>query len=400
MRVSPFAVAGTVAVALAVLISCGKNPTRPSVSMVVGQVSSPANNAQVAYASQPITLTVANGVTTGGSSPAYSFEVATDSAFANTVYTKTGVAQGSGSTSQTINSLNASTTYYWRAQLTSNGQGGPYTPVQSFTIGPPITIQTPAPVSPLGGTSSGLLTVTNSGRSGPAGPITYEFDVSTSSNFSSLAYTTIVPEGPNGQTSASVPSTALVNQATYYWRAKGLDQTNGVSSSFSASQSFQFVGFDMTQAHIYDSPSDLGSWPATATITMADTAGPYIDVDFDKRDGPNRWPDEPFGGGTIEYTLGMCLNIGGQWDCSAVVQFWNGRDIDAGGSVNQVGLNWFYDQRWGPLIGHQPAQGELVGLFVGSGNLRDRTAPGYVDCPTVCERSNVVLVPWGTNYQK
>jgi hypothetical protein len=385
---------------LAAFFGCGKNPAQPSASMVVGQTVSPPNGSTVAFASQPITLTVANGVSTGSSSPTYSFEVATDSGFANKVFTKDGVAQGSGSTSTAAGTLSASTTYYWRARLVTDGQGGPYTTVQTFAVGPPITIQVPGVISPAGGSSSGALTVSNSSTAGPAGPLTYRFDVSATSNFASLVFTTVVAEGGNGQTSVSVPSTALVNQATYYWRAEAMDQANGVTSSFTGAQSFQFIGFDMRQAHIFDAPSDLGSWPQTANITSISTSGPFVDVDFDKRDSSDRWPDEPFGDGSIEYTLGMCLNINGQWDCSAVVQFWYGRELDAGGNVNEIGLNWFYDQRWGPMIGHQPSPGETVGIFVGAGNLRDRTAPSFADCPRICERSDVVLLPWGTNYNK
>jgi hypothetical protein len=118
-------------------------------------------------------------------------------------------------------------------------------------------------------------------------------------------------------------------------------------------------------------------------------------VDFDKRNGPNRWPDVPFGTGSLQYTLGLCLNLfgRGQWYCSAVIQYWFGRDN--GASVH-VGRDWYYDPvRWGPLAGYQPANGELVGIFVGAGNLRDKSdgSGSYV-----LERSNVLLVPFGGQF--
>jgi len=154
----------------------------------------------------------------------------------------------------------------------------------------------------------------------------------------------------------------------------------------------------MRQATIHSSPADLGSWPETAKITRVFLNPNGVEVDFDRRLGPTRWPDEPFGKGSIEYTLGMCLDLSGHWHCSAVVQFWYGRELTAGGRPDEIGRNWFYDPaRWGPMTGHQPATGEVVGLFVGAGNLRGRSAPGYVLCPRVCERSNVVLVPWSTD---
>jgi hypothetical protein len=149
----------------------------------------------------------------------------------------------------------------------------------------------------------------------------------------------------------------------------------------------------MRTAAIWDNPQDLGSWPATATITSVQFTSDAFLVDFDKRTGPGRWPDVPFGTGNLEYTLGMCVNISGQWNCSATVQFWYGRDLTASGRPNEIAINWWYDRRWGNLMGYQPAMGETVGIFVAAGNLRDS---GNV---AVKERSNVVLMPFGGSYQ-
>jgi hypothetical protein len=88
----------------------------------------------------------------------------------------------------------------------------------------------------------------------------------------------------------------------------------------------------------------------------------------------------------------MCLQINKQWYCSAAIQFWFGRDLEAGGSMNMIGEDWFYDGRWGPMAGYQPRIGELVGIFVGAGNLRD-SANWKIE-----ERSNVLMIPFGTNY--
>jgi hypothetical protein len=89
----------------------------------------------------------------------------------------------------------------------------------------------------------------------------------------------------------------------------------------------------------------------------------------------------------------MCLNINRQWYCSAVVQFWHGRDLAASTPPSYVSRNWFYDGRWREMQGYQPANGELVGLFAGTGNLRDKGFPAG-SCPQICERTNVVIVPW------
>ena len=75
------------------------------------------------------------------------------------------------------------------------------------------------------------------------------------------------------------------------------------------------------------------------------------------------------------------------------MQFWFGRELTASTPPSYVGRNWFYDGRWAPIVGYQPQNGETVGLFVGSGNLRDAAFTGP-SCPMVCERSNVAMVPW------
>jgi hypothetical protein len=140
-----------------------------------------------------------------------------------------------------------------------------------------------------------------------------------------------------------------------------------------------------------NSPLDFASWAETARITSVNI-GDRIVVDFDKRTGPDRWPDTPFGAGSLEYTLGMCVNVNAHWFCSAVVQFWYARELEAGGRPSDVGFEWFYDgARWGPMTGHQPASGELVGLFVCAGNCRNNTAG---DASYVKERSNAFFVQW------
>jgi len=136
-----------------------------------------------------------------------------------------------------------------------------------------------------------------------------------------------------------------------------------------------------------DNPDDFASWPQTANITSIQF-GDYILVDFDQR---CCWPEAGFGAGGIQYTLGMCFNLNGQWYCSAAIQFWTGRPLEAGGFPSDIARNWYYDARWGPMKGHQPADGELIGVFVGQGNLRDR-GNSYK------ERSNVVLIPFGSSY--
>ncbi|HEY7289006.1 MAG TPA: hypothetical protein VH583_04145 [Vicinamibacterales bacterium] len=404
-------------VAAVTLMAAGctkSSPTRPSdagasadsssvtdaktgVTLTTPQLISPSAAQRLKFADQPLTLTVKNAVSTGSSGLTYGFQVATDAGFTAIVYSKDGVAQGgNGQTSLKIDKLTGNKDYYWRARTVAGSVNGLYSAGRTFNVGPEVVIQPPALVSPAqNGTLNGnaSLVAANAQHTGPVGQLTYRFEVSDSQSFANLVFSATVNE-QGGQT--SVPMNAqLATNGTYFWRVIVNDTTNAVSSPYSSVFSFKYVPFDMTQATIQASPSDLGFWPETAKITLVDLRPEGIVVDFDRREGGNRWPDEPFGSGSIQYTLGMCLNITNHWYCSAVVQFWYGRELTAGGRPDQVSYNWFYDPaRWGPMTGYQPQHGETVGFFVGAGNLRGRKDPGYVSCPRVCERSNVVLVPW------
>ena len=154
--------------------------------------------------------------------------------------------------------------------------------------------------------------------------------------------------------------------------------------------------FDLTNSTILNSPFDLANWPITTSITDVDISAAGVHVDFSKRDGAGRWPDvtPPGWDGSLQYTLGMCLDVNGQWYCSAVVEFWYGLDR-AGGPPSQYALNWFYDpNRWAPMTGHQPATGETIGFFVCAGDCRNNRNG---DLSPVKERSNVVLVAMPTD---
>lgn len=355
---------------------------------------SPADNAQIKFSQQPVTLVVRNAVTTGNGTLTYSFEVATDSGFANKAYTKDGVAAGNGQTSLTIDKLKGATTYYWRAHVMLNSAAGPNSPVRSFTIGPEVILQAPVLATP--GSNATVsdqptLVVNNVGRTGPAGTIVYTFEISQSSDFSSIADTANESEQPNTVATSHTVSTHLTDKTTFWWRVQAADPSNAVTSPWSNANPFRVQNFDMRNAIIYDNPPNTATFRETAKITYVDTAGPYVVVDFDRRTGPNAWREVSSGTfGPLQYTLGMCFNIDAQWYCSAAIQFWYGRELEAGGRTNEIGINWYYDARWGRMAGHQPAPGETIGVWVGQGNLRGGLG-SYDE-----ERSNVALVQFGT----
>jgi hypothetical protein len=231
--------------ALAAVACANSNPSQPSsdsgltASVTVPRPAQPATNATIRFADQPVTLMVQNAASTG-SGTTYTFEVATDATFASKLQTKDSVAEGSsGQTSVRLDALPGGRDYFWHARATAGGTTGPFSATYKFTMGPAVIINPPVPIGPLSGATTGprpVLRVTNATRTGPAGAITYLFEIANSS-----AFTTVIMNGTNregiNETGFIVTADLPVNQ-TLFWRATAIDALNGVSSAPSAVQSF------------------------------------------------------------------------------------------------------------------------------------------------------------------
>jgi hypothetical protein len=414
MKLKSFGIWSALAL-LVVTTACTKaSPTRPSETAASGTTAavtdavtgvtltspaplSPTLNQQFKFAEQPITLTVTNAVSTGTTALTYAFEVATDAGFASKVYSKEGVASGSGQTSLKIDTLPGpeAKSYFWRARVSSGSLAGPYSNARGFGIGAAVTLSTPALAAPGSGQTVGgqpTLTVNNVQRTGPAGQIVYRFEVSTSSSFGSLAAVATVNEQSGSTTSTTI--NANLGNGNYFWRVQASDPSNAITTGFSSVSPFTVQLFNIANAVIWNNPPDFKSWAETSAITYVQFTDDAILVDFDKRDGPGRWPDVGFGSGALEYTLGMCVNIQGTGHCSATIQFWYGRDLEASGLPSYIAANWWYDPRWGALQGYQPSCGETVGIYAAAGNLRDS---GNVIAK---ERTNIVLMPFCGAYRQ
>jgi hypothetical protein len=255
-------VIGVVVLAGMVLVPACTSTMQPSSSASVAspQPRTPANSAQIIFTSQPVTLTVQNAVVTNGTATTYTFEVATDPAFGSKVQTKDGITQGSnGLTSVVLDALTGGRDYYWHVRATSADTVGVFGPTSKFTVGPPITIAAPVPIAPLtGGTGSPrpALRVANAVKQGPSGPLTYRFEVATTS-----AFTTIVASGTNveGINETGFIPTSDLPLGTLFWRATATDTTNNVTSASSASQSFTVIPF--TQAERLAQQIGATLWP-------------------------------------------------------------------------------------------------------------------------------------------
>lgn len=231
-------------VACLLCAACAKSPLAPNGAATVSAPAplSPANGVSVAVATQPVTLTVANAATTAGADfVTYTFEVATDAGFANTVVSKSAV-QTSAQTALTLDVLPPAQ-YFWRARAIVGDTTGPLMSAATFTIvqsaTPSAAIQAPTPVLPvLASTVVGLrptLTVVNASRSG-VGAVGYWFEVATDAGFASLVATGGAAEGTS-RTSFS-PASNLSFNTTYFWRARAFEISSGLASSFSATWTF------------------------------------------------------------------------------------------------------------------------------------------------------------------
>ena len=245
---------GTISTFL-VAVGCEKaSPTRPSdvdtapasmtdartgATIIAARPLSPPANAQISHAEQPITLSVSNGTSTGSSPLTYTFEVAGDAGFTRQDYARGNVASGAnGTTSLTIDRLGGGRTYYWRVQANSPAGAGPYSTVRTFTLGPEVVLGTPILSSPVNGAAASsplLLTIINIPRTGPAGPIVYELEVSADEGFANKFFTSEVPEQPRGQTTITAAVGGLVDGTTYFWRARATDRANNIITPYSTS---------------------------------------------------------------------------------------------------------------------------------------------------------------------
>jgi len=366
-------------------------------SVTVPQPVSPAANAQIRNVDQPVTVTVVNAIATKGTN-AYDFEVATDTAFANKVSTKTGVAEGAGGrTSVTLDRLAAAADYYWRARAQGGGTVGPFTPVRKFSIGPAVMIDAPVVISPPDFALTNArpaLRVRNATRQGPAGPITYKFDIATASTFNPILVTATVNEQLNE--TAFIPATDLPIDATFFWRATAIDASNGVSSAPTATRSFRTaLAIDLSRVIVSYGAAPSGptvaAWRQTATIVSVEQDGnPATDgimcISFSTS---HDWPSTAFFGAEevqVWANQWYFANIGGQWYGGPGEYLRVGRGFcKTGQATRTIGP----DGGWNNVMASwAPKVGELVGYMIST---PARNWPGM---RTIDERSDIVVQPW------
>jgi len=401
-------------------VSKSSNPLSPTVAGPIPGVNistpttvQPPTGAQIAVDQQPVTLTTRNASTNGVRPLSYLFEVATDTGFANKVFTRDGVTAGDALTSVRLpDALATGHSYFWHVRAQDGANTGSFSSTVSFNVYTPIVIQPPTPISPIANAVTSSLrpkfTFANAQRSGPIGSVSYTAEVADSNAFVNRIAVLTVGE-QSGQTSVDATSD-LPAGAQLFWRVRAFDPTT--TGPWSGTQAFQTPapggggggtgdpndGLNVTLATFVDNPPDVGGFRVTAKMTLIQFRTDALIVDFDKRTGAGRWPNRPFNpgdppdprGGGIQYTLGLCFNLGG-WYCSAAIQFWQDRELEAGAAPSSIPQTWYYDARWAPMNGYLPATGEQVGVFVVAGNVRGVRSSGLL---STRERSNIAVVPF------
>src|SRR5687768_5107928 len=135
---------------------------------------------------QPLKLLFQNADTSGARPLKYSFDVATDAAFKNIVFARTGVEAGAdGVTRFQLPDKIAAGTYWWRSRAEDGANTGPYSTAKSFVVLAEVVLSPPSPSSPSNGSTISDLTPTfkvkAGNRSGVTADIEYTLQVSNNS---------------------------------------------------------------------------------------------------------------------------------------------------------------------------------------------------------------------------
>lgn len=225
------------AASLGSTLACS-SPTRPTASVVAAEPVSPTSGSQLSYYSQPVALLLSKSVATSGATATTTVDIATDASFTTVTSVSATVDTTTGQLKATVDHLQASTTYYWRARTVANETSLTST-VSRFTIGPPVVVQPPQPISPTGSVEGRrpVLTLANAARTGPSGAIRYQFEIAIDPGFLSVVSSGTVDEG--GSDTRFTPSGDLEPGRTFYWRAQAIDALTGATSPVTPTSTFR-----------------------------------------------------------------------------------------------------------------------------------------------------------------
>ncbi|MGE3956259.1 MAG: hypothetical protein AB7H96_06025 [Vicinamibacterales bacterium] len=199
----------------------------PGVEISAPKLLEPPANHQISGDSQPITLLIENAWSTGQRPLKYSFEVATDTGFANMVFLREDVAPGeNGRTSLVLpNALGTGRGYFWRVKAQDGANTGPYSSPLAFNVFTPVSFGKPGLVSPVAGEVVSSYTpefrFVNAPRTGSPSLVSYVIEVSANGAFSGIIAAWQFPEQPNEtrfKAASSLPAATAI-----YWRVRAFE---------------------------------------------------------------------------------------------------------------------------------------------------------------------------------
>lgn len=371
--------------------ACGNsNPSRPSMSFVAPVLQTPANGVTYNFTQQPITLQIVNAVRTGGKAVTYNLEIANSSSFSPVVVTRDGVAEGTdGTTSVVLPQLEGGRTYFWRSRAVVDGIAGEPSTTQSFVVRPNIVFNAPGVQTPTAGSdvfaSRPTFTVVNAGRTGPAGTVFYEFQVSSSQAFGTLLATATIQETAN--ITSWTPSVDIP-EGPFFWRVRARDIGNDVIGPFTAALPFtRRFGIDLQKAVIAFGPPHVKDWPETARLRNVYFDPGDTEILCTEYDDPG-WPEVPFFGGPATvysnqwiFTLRDNIWYGG---AAAWMRPWPQfckKDYDQAFFKDSLGGAWPFSE----TVLHT---GDIIGVMMTT------PARAWPDMKSLDQRSNIVMVPW------
>jgi hypothetical protein len=236
----------------------------PGVSIEQPLPMDPKDGKPIQVSSQPITLVIRNAPNNSRRVVSYAFELATDSGFSNTFFSRGAVPAGeNGQTSFRLpEALATGRTYFWRARAGDGANDGPFSSPAHFSVYTPIVIDRPVLIQPVNNVQldSPLprFLIGNAFRSGPVGPLSYQIEVASNDSFGNKYVIWNVSE-QSGQTRLDAPS-QLPSGQQLFWRARAYD-TNGQAGDWSASAVFRTPAIITTPTP----PSGGGSCVAQGT---------------------------------------------------------------------------------------------------------------------------------------
>ena len=230
---------------------------------------SPVGGAEVTSATPALEWN--NAVDPNGDPLTYTFEVYSDSALTGFVGGVAGISEGSGSTTTGApgTPLSENTPYWWRVLANDGTTDSSWSVAEEFFVN--VANEAPAmPVasSPVGGAIVTVLEATLQ-WSEVADPdldtVDYEVEVYDDAALASLSWSASAVVG-SGSGQAEVVTATLVENGTYFWRARGVDE-HGLAGDWSVVDSFLVSTVDDAPAEpVFVDPTDGGQVALLAPV--------------------------------------------------------------------------------------------------------------------------------------